>query len=93
MAVAVDVDDDDKGEEVEVMAADELGEENVKKWRSLIRNFTNGILEILLDSSDDDDDDEEMRKEVGGGGGDEKERVLFAPTQGLLFKPQLGYLM
>lgn len=70
-------------------------EEKVKKWRSLIRNLTNGIWDVILfESSDVRRREEEIGVEgevvavVGMG----KVRVLFAPTQGFI-KPQLGYLM
>ena len=53
-----------------------------------------GIWVILLDSSIIGDG--EVAAIIGGikslEQGIGKDRVLFAPTQGFLFKPQLGYL-
>jgi hypothetical protein len=67
-------------------------EENVKKLRRFMRNLMKGIWVILLDSSIIG----EVAAIIGGmkslEQGKGKDRVLFAPTQGFLFKPQLGYL-
>jgi hypothetical protein len=66
-------------------------DENVKKCKSLIRNFTNGICEMPFESSMKDEEEIGVDWEVGGGGFGVRS-VLLASTQGF-FKPQLGYLM
>jgi hypothetical protein len=77
---------------------DELEEgeegERVKKWSSLIRNLTNGILDILLaDDESTERGSEEMAKGGGGGEKEGEESVFFAQHRAFFFKPQLGYLM